>query len=61
MIALDHETECKLREAFGQDFDGFDRGIDVHILHLRRKIERDPRHPEYIKTIYGAGYKLGVS
>ena len=50
-----------IQKAFGHEFDGFDRGIDVHILHLRRKIERDPRHPEYIKTIYGAGYKLGVS
>jgi len=50
-----------IQKAFGCDFDGVDRGIDVHILHLRRKIEPDPRHPRYIKTIYGAGYKLGVS
>ena len=45
-------------KAFGYDFDGFDRTIDVHILKLRRKIEPDPRHPRYIKTVYGAGYKL---
>jgi two-component system alkaline phosphatase synthesis response regulator PhoP len=45
-------------KAFGYDFDGFDRTIDVHILKLRRKIEPDPHHPRYIKTVYGAGYKL---
>jgi len=47
-----------IEKAFGYDFDGFDRTIDVHILKLRRKIEPDPRHPRYIKTVYGAGYKL---
>jgi two-component system alkaline phosphatase synthesis response regulator PhoP len=47
-----------IEKAFGYDFDGFDRTIDVHILNLRRKIEPDPRHPKYIKTVYGAGYKL---
>jgi two-component system alkaline phosphatase synthesis response regulator PhoP len=45
-------------KAFGYDFDGFDRTIDVHILKLRRKLEPDSRHPRYIKTVYGAGYKL---
>jgi two-component system, OmpR family, response regulator len=34
----------------------FDRSIDVQILRLRRKIERDPAQPEYIKTQRGAGY-----
>jgi two-component system alkaline phosphatase synthesis response regulator PhoP len=45
-------------KALGYDFDGFDRTIDVHILKLRRKLEPDPRHPRYVKTVYGAGYKL---
>jgi len=47
-----------IEKALGYDFDGFDRTIDVHILNLRRKLERDPRKPRYIKTVYGAGYKL---
>lgn len=47
-----------IEKAFGHDFDGFDRTIDVHILNLRRKIEPDPHHPRYLKTVYGAGYKL---
>jgi two-component system alkaline phosphatase synthesis response regulator PhoP len=47
-----------IEKAFGYDFDSFDRTIDVHILKLRRKLEPDPHHPRYIKTVYGAGYKL---
>jgi DNA-binding response OmpR family regulator len=47
-----------IEKALGYDFDGFDRTIDVHILNLRRKLEPDPSHPRYIKTVYGTGYKL---
>jgi two-component system, OmpR family, alkaline phosphatase synthesis response regulator PhoP len=47
-----------IEKALGYDFDGFDRTIDVHILNLRRKLEPDPKKPKYIKTLYGAGYKL---
>jgi len=47
-----------IEKAIGHDFDGFDRTIDVHILKLRRKLEPDSRHPRFIKTVYGAGYKL---
>jgi two-component system OmpR family response regulator/two-component system alkaline phosphatase synthesis response regulator PhoP len=32
------------------------RTIDVHIRHLREKIERDPRNPEFIHTARGVGY-----
>ena len=34
------------------------RTIDVHIRHLREKLERDPRHPEYLFTVRGAGYRF---
>lgn len=34
----------------------FDRSIDVHIGHLRRKIEKDPQQPGLIKTVHGVGY-----
>jgi DNA-binding response OmpR family regulator len=47
-----------IEKALGYGFDGFDRTIDVHILNLRRKLEPDPKHPRYLKTVYGAGYKL---
>ena len=44
-----------------QDFDGYDRVIDSHIKNLRHKIESDPSHPEYIKTVHGIGYKFGYN
>jgi DNA-binding response OmpR family regulator len=47
-----------IEEALGYDFEGFDRTIDVHILNLRRKLETDPSHPRFIKTVYGIGYKF---
>ncbi len=47
-----------IERALGYDFEGFDRTIDVHILNLRRKLEPDPNHPRYIKTVYGVGYKF---
>jgi DNA-binding response OmpR family regulator len=43
--------------AFGPDFDGFDRTVDVHITNLRRKIEPG-REPRYVVTVHGIGYKL---
>ncbi len=39
-------------------YDGDTRIVDVHISHLREKIEEDSKRPEYIRTIRGFGYKL---
>jgi DNA-binding response OmpR family regulator len=36
----------------------FDRTLDRHIANLRAKIEPDPQRPQYVITVYGAGYKL---
>lgn len=44
---------------FGYDYDAYDRAIDTHIKNIRQKIEDDPKKPNYIKTIYGMGYKSG--
>ena len=44
--------------AFGNDYEGYDRTIDTHIKNLRQKIETDSKNPEYITTVYGAGYKF---
>src|SRR5438477_11080 len=38
--------------------EAFDRSIDVHVSRLRQKIEPDPRHPRYVKTVRGAGYLM---
>ena len=42
----------------GQDYEAFDRSIDVHISKLRAKIEANPKEPRYIRTVRGAGYVL---
>jgi DNA-binding response OmpR family regulator len=34
------------------------RTVDVHIRHLREKLEREPRDPEYIFTVRGVGYRF---
>lgn len=47
-----------LEEAFGFDYDGLERTIDVHVGNLRKKLERDPADPRYLLTVYGVGYKL---
>lgn len=44
---------------YGPDFDGYDRAIDTHIKNLRKKIEDDPKKPNYVKTVHGLGYKFG--
>jgi DNA-binding response OmpR family regulator len=42
----------------GYAYEGYERTIDVHVKNLRRKIETSPQKPEYILTVYGAGYKF---
>lgn len=42
--------------ARGDEWASFERSVDVHISHLRRKLEDDPRRPQKIKTIRGIGY-----
>ncbi|WP_238881506.1 response regulator transcription factor [Clostridium sp. YIM B02551] len=43
----------------GEDFDGYDRTIDVHIKNIRKKIEEDTKKPRYIVTVMKVGYKFG--
>lgn len=47
-----------LSAVWNYDFAGDTRIVDVHISHLREKIEADSKKPIYIKTIRGLGYKL---
>ena len=52
-------TRDQLLEMTHSDaLDVFDRTIDVLIMRLRRKIEPNPKQPEYIRTIRGAGYVM---
>ncbi|QHA92845.1 response regulator transcription factor [Bacillus sp. N1-1] len=50
--------EQLLSAVWNYDFVGDTRIVDVHVSHLREKIEQNTRKPEYIKTIRGLGYKL---
>ncbi|MCK9174617.1 MAG: response regulator [Desulforhopalus sp.] len=43
-----------------RESDFFDRSIDNQVSRLRKKIENDPKRPEFIKTIWGGGYMLTV-
>ncbi len=42
----------------GYEYAGYERTIDAHVKNLRRKLERDPRKPRYVETVYGVGYRL---
>lgn len=51
------------RERLLEELHGFDkyisnRTVDVHIMHLRKKIEHAPRRPARLLTVFGVGYKL---
>ena len=64
-LLVDHhgevvEREALFREVWNTDYIADTRTLDVHISWLRQAIEEDPRHPAYLKTIRGVGYRLDV-
>jgi two-component system alkaline phosphatase synthesis response regulator PhoP len=50
--------DCLLEKIWGYEYMGDTRTVDVHIRHLRQKIEADPANPKYIETVRGIGYKF---
>ncbi len=50
--------EQLLNAVWNYDFAGDTRIVDVHVSHLREKIEKETKQPRYIKTIRGIGYKF---
>jgi DNA-binding response OmpR family regulator len=42
----------------GEQYESFDRSVDVHVSKLRAKLEPNPKAPRYLKTIRGVGYVL---
>jgi DNA-binding response OmpR family regulator len=50
--------EMLLRALWGDSAYREPRTIDVHVRHLREKLERDPSEPEYIHTVRGVGYRF---
>ena len=47
-----------LSAVWNYDFAGDTRIVDVHVSHLREKVEIDTRKPQFIKTVRGIGYKF---
>jgi two-component system, OmpR family, alkaline phosphatase synthesis response regulator PhoP len=47
-----------LNEVWGYDAMPVTRTVDVHVAWLRQKLEPNPRHPQYIMTVHGMGYKF---
>ncbi|MDP4088163.1 MAG: response regulator transcription factor [Bacillota bacterium] len=47
-----------LDKIWGYEYIGESRTVDVHIRHLRQKIEDDDKNPQYIETIRGIGYRF---
>jgi DNA-binding response OmpR family regulator len=64
-ILMEHPGEVVDREklfceAWETNYTGDTRSLDVHMSWLRQAIEDNPRHPKYIKTIRGVGYRLDI-
>lgn len=47
-----------LEASQGVAYEGYERSIDAHIKNLRAKLGDDSRHPDYIETVFGIGYRF---
>lgn len=50
--------EALVERVWGYSYYGDVRTVDVHIRHLREKIEREPGSPQFIETVRGVGYRF---
>jgi two-component system alkaline phosphatase synthesis response regulator PhoP len=53
-----HSRDSLLDAVWGYDATPTTRTVDVHIAWLRQKLEENPRHPQFIQTVHGLGYKF---
>jgi two-component system alkaline phosphatase synthesis response regulator PhoP len=53
-----HSRDALLDAVWGYDAMPTTRTVDVHIAWLRQKLEENPRHPKFIQTVHGFGYKF---
>jgi DNA-binding response OmpR family regulator len=53
-----HTRDALLERIWGDSAYRDPRTVDVHIRHLREKLERDPKSPEYLFTVRGVGYRF---
>ena len=49
-----------MEDLAGNDRDPLDRSIDVRVTRLRHKIEDDPTHPKFVRTVWGIGYQFNT-
>ncbi|HPQ45958.1 MAG TPA: response regulator transcription factor [Clostridia bacterium] len=52
-----YTREQLITYALGYEYEGMSRTIDSHIKNIRQKVETDPSRPEFIRTVFGVGYK----
>ncbi|KRL45219.1 response regulator transcription factor [Lacticaseibacillus manihotivorans] len=52
--------DALLNGVWGFEYPAETRMVDIQVSHLRDKIEADPKHPDYIKTVRGFGYQMEV-
>ncbi len=55
-----HSRDELLNEVWGYDAMPSTRTVDVHVAWLRQKLEDNPKHPAYIQTVHGLGYKFAA-
>ena len=53
-----HTRDKLLDEVWGYDAMPSTRTVDVHVAWLRQKLEPNPKHPQFIQTVHGLGYKF---
>lgn len=53
-----HSRDHLLDRVWGYDAMPTTRTVDVHVAWLRQKLEENPRHPQFIQTVHGLGYKF---
>lgn len=53
-----YSREELLNEVWGYTYDGYSHTVNSHINRLRSKIEVDPSEPDYVKTVWGVGYRF---
>lgn len=63
LVFLEHPNRVLTRNQLleltrGREAESFDRSIDVQVGRLRKKIEEDPKNPEFIQTVRGGGYQF---
>jgi len=52
--------EALFEKIWGYDYVGDSATVTVHVNRIREKIEEDPKNPQIIETVWGAGYRLNM-